>query len=125
MASALTIAAAYFLGGLVPLLPYLCVPSPSSSSGSDSQQQQQQQQQNLATALHASIAVMGAALFAFGYAKTAVVVGWQRGERRVRRALRGAAEMVFVGAAAAAAAMGLVKGFDSLLGNGSGGAGHG
>ncbi|KAK3381544.1 VIT family-domain-containing protein [Podospora didyma] len=101
LASALTIAAAYFLGGLVPLLPYLCVhPGPEG---------------NLQAALWMSVGVMGVALFVFGYVKTGLVSGGWRGAKQLKGAVVGGVQMVVVGGAAAAAAMGLVKGFDRLL----------
>ncbi|KAF9876016.1 integral membrane protein DUF125 [Colletotrichum karsti] len=94
--SALTIAAGYLLGGLVPLFPYFFVPS-----------------EDVYLALYVSVAVMAVALFAFGYVKTCIVSGWQ-GYRCVRQAVVGGLEMVVVGGAAAGAAMGLVKAFDQL-----------
>lgn len=99
LTSALTIALAYFLGGLLPLLPYLCVGASEVMLG-----------------LWISVAVMAVALFAFGYAKTCIVTGWE-GSRCVRMGLFGGAQMVVVGGAAAAAAMGLVKAFDQMGGS--------
>jgi vacuolar iron transporter family protein len=57
---ALTIAAGYFLGGFVGLLPYFCVGS-----------------EQVLLALWWSIGVMGVSLFLFGYGKTCFVVGWK------------------------------------------------
>ncbi|KLU92140.1 vacuolar iron transporter Ccc1 [Magnaporthiopsis poae ATCC 64411] len=94
--SGLTIAMGYFLGGLLPLLPYLCVP-----------------RNDLATGFAISVAVMAVALFSFGYAKTCMVCGW-RGPRSVRQGLVGGLQMVVVGGAAAASAMLLVKLFNSF-----------
>ncbi|KAL8392477.1 hypothetical protein RB595_002603 [Gaeumannomyces hyphopodioides] len=94
--SGLTIAMGYFLGGLLPLLPYLCVP-----------------RDDLATGFAVSVAVMAVALFSFGYAKTCMVCGW-RGPRSVRQGLLGGLQMVVVGGAAAASAMLLVKLFNSF-----------
>ncbi|GKT65906.1 vacuolar iron transporter [Colletotrichum tofieldiae] len=94
--SALTIAAGYLLGGLVPLFPYFFVPA-----------------EDVYLALYISVAVMAVALFAFGYVKTCIVSGWS-GVRCVRQAVVGGLEMVVVGGAAAGAAMGLVKAFDQL-----------
>lgn len=94
--SAVTIALGYFLGGLLPLLPYFCV-------GED----------DLYTALYISIGVMAAALFAFGYVKTCIVSGWS-GRAHVVQGLHGGVQMMIVGGAAAGAAMGLVKAFDQL-----------
>lgn len=96
LTSALTIALAYFFGGLVPLLPYFCIPDPYR-------------------ALYVSVGVMVVALFAFGYAKTGVVVGFDR--RGVMRSLGGGVQMVVVGGIAAGAAMGLVKAFGGMMGN--------
>lgn len=59
-------------------------------------------------ALYISIGVMIVALFVFGYVKTCVVVGWDGG-KNVREGCYGGVQMVVVGSAAAAAAMGLVR----------------
>ncbi|KAK1836693.1 VIT family-domain-containing protein [Podospora conica] len=96
LTSALTIALAYFFGGLVPLLPYFCIPDPYR-------------------ALYVSVGVMVVALFVFGYAKTGFVVGFNR--RGVMRSVGGGVQMVFVGGIAAGAAMGLVKAFGGMMGN--------
>jgi VIT1/CCC1 family predicted Fe2+/Mn2+ transporter len=93
-----TIALAYFLGGLIPLLPYLCVGENEVLLG-----------------LYISIAVMAVALFSFGYVKTCIVTGWE-GARCVRMGLFGGVQMMVVGGAAAGAAMGLVKAFDGMGG---------
>jgi len=92
--SAVTIAMSYFLGGLLPLLPYFFVGQNKVYEG-----------------LYISIGVMVIALFAFGYVKTCVVVGWSGGQR-VRAGCFGGIQMVVVGSAAAAAAMGLVRAFN-------------
>jgi VIT1/CCC1 family predicted Fe2+/Mn2+ transporter len=102
LTSALTIALAYFLGGLLPLIPYFCV---GSGEG------------KLMEGLYISVGVMVVALFVFGYVKTGVVVGWEGG-RVVRRSVFGGMQMVVVGGAAAGAAMGLVKAFDVGVGAG-------
>ncbi|KAK0641127.1 VIT family-domain-containing protein [Cercophora newfieldiana] len=102
LTSALTIALAYFLGGLLPLVPYFCI---GSGEG------------KLYEALVVSVGVMAVALFVFGYVKTGVVVGWE-GARAVRKAVFGGVQMVLVGGAAAGAAMGLVKAFDVGVGEG-------
>ena len=94
LTSAATIAAGYFLGGLIPLIPYFFV-------------------DDLMSALYISIGIMAVALFAFGYVKTCAVAGW-RGRRRVVRGILGGLQMVAVGGAAAGAAMMLVKVFDNL-----------
>lgn len=97
LTSALTIAMGYFLGGLVPLIPYLFVA-------------------DLMMGLYISIAVMAVALFSFGYVKTCIVAGWN-GSRCVKKGMFGGFQMVVVGGAAAGAAMGLVKAFDGMAGS--------
>jgi VIT1/CCC1 family predicted Fe2+/Mn2+ transporter len=94
LTSALTIAMAYFLGGLLPLIPYFFVGSEQVFEG-----------------LYISIGVMVLALFAFGYVKTCVVVGWEGGGC-IRAGCFGGVQMVVVGSAAAGAAMGLVRLFN-------------
>ncbi|KIW29813.1 uncharacterized protein PV07_05600 [Cladophialophora immunda] len=89
---ALTIALGYFIGGFVPLLPYFFT-------------------DNITKALVWSIGTMGLALFLFGYVKTCVNVGWHR-RRHIWQGVLGGAQMVFVGGAAAGAAMGIVRAFD-------------
>jgi vacuolar iron transporter family protein len=96
LTSAITIALGYFLGGLVPLLPYLFV-------GSD----------DVILGLYISIGVMAVALFIFGYVKTGIVCGWQ-GSRQIMKNTWGGVQMVIVGGASAGAAMGIVKLFDNL-----------
>jgi vacuolar iron transporter family protein len=94
--SAITIALAYFLGGLIPLIPYFAVG-----------------ERNLYLGLYISIGVMAVALFTFGYVKTCIVCGW-KGWHKTLQGLWGAIQMVIIGGAAAGAAMGLVKAFNSL-----------
>jgi len=89
--SAATIAIAYFMGGLLPLLPYFFVGKTQVYEG-----------------LYISIGVMVVALFLFGYVKTCVVVGWDQA-KHIRAGCFGGIQMVVVGSAAAAAAMGLVR----------------
>lgn len=79
--SALTIAIAYVLGGLVPLIPYMFIPKASE-------------------AVIASVAVTLAALLVFGYAK-----GYFTGNRPFLSALQTA----LIGAVASAAAYGMAK----------------
>ncbi|KAK4166446.1 vacuolar iron transporter Ccc1 [Cladorrhinum sp. PSN259] len=100
--SALTISLGYFLGGLIPLIPYFCVRS------------------SLVKALYVSVGVMALALFAFGYVKTGFTTGGKKrwGERR-GKCIWGGCQMVLVGGMAAGAAMGLVKGL-STSGGGDG-----
>lgn len=94
LTSAITIALAYFLGGLLPLIPYFFVGSNQVYEG-----------------LYISIGVMVIALFVFGYVKTCVVVGWEGG-RNIRGGCYGGVQMVVVGSTAAGAAMGLVRLFN-------------
>ncbi|OBT86454.1 hypothetical protein VE02_05310 [Pseudogymnoascus sp. 03VT05] len=86
LASAITIASAYFLGGLLPLVPYFFV-------------------EEVERGLWVSVAVMAVALWVFGWVKTGVCGGgnWER--------VKGGVEMVVVGGVAAGAAMGLVRAF--------------
>ncbi|MCJ1405198.1 hypothetical protein MMC11_008424 [Xylographa trunciseda] len=92
--SAATIAAGYFIGGFVPLLPYLCVNN-----------------SEVLLALYISIGVMAVALFAFGWVKTGVVSGWRGRKNMIACAISGV-QMVVVGSAAAGAAVGLVRAID-------------
>jgi vacuolar iron transporter family protein len=94
--SAITIALGYFLGGLLPLIPYFCV-------------------DKVYTGLYISIGVMIVALFVFGYVKTCVVIGWQ-GNRNIQQGCFGGIQMVLVGSIAAGAAMGLVRAFNHNVG---------
>ncbi|KAK0742420.1 VIT family-domain-containing protein [Apiosordaria backusii] len=103
MQSAITIAAGYFLGGLLPLIPYFFVVGHTG---------------RLMTGLYISIGVMGVALFTFGYVKTGVVVGF--GRQHAKKCMLGGVQMVVVGGMAAGAAMGLVKGFEGVGTFGSG-----
>ncbi|KAI6246188.1 Vacuolar iron transporter cccA [Erysiphe necator] len=91
--SAITIALGYFMGGMLPLIPYFFVDRVNS-------------------ALLWSIGLMIVALFAFGYVKTGIIEGW-RGDKNVRSCLYRGLQMVVVGGAAAAAAMGFVKLFQN------------
>lgn len=83
--SAVTIAAGYFFGGLVPLMPYFLAATNQ-------------------IAFAWSVAVMAVALFTFGYAKTLLL-----GEGKKRQCLWAGAQMVVLGGVAAAAAMGCVR----------------
>ncbi|EME45579.1 hypothetical protein DOTSEDRAFT_87891 [Dothistroma septosporum NZE10] len=94
--SGLTIACGYFLGGLLPLLPYFMV-------GQD----------EVMLALRWSFVFMAVSLFAFGYSKTCFVSGW-RGGKNVWAGSRAGLQMMLVGGAAATCAMSLVQAFDSL-----------
>lgn len=81
----LTISLGYIFGGLVPLLPYLVL-------------------SDIRKAFLCSIIVMGLALFAFGWLKTALV-----GETSRKACFRGGVQMTILGGVAAGAAMGCVK----------------
>jgi len=100
--SAITIAVAYFLGGLLPLIPYFCIGDEQVYLG-----------------LYISIGVMVVALFGFGYGKEGVVIGFGGG-RNIRRCCFSGVQMVVVGSVAAGAAMGLVRAFNSKEGAGVG-----
>ncbi|KAJ3030515.1 UNVERIFIED_CONTAM: hypothetical protein HDU68_008803 [Siphonaria sp. JEL0065] len=80
--SALTIGGSYFIGGLVPLIPYMCV-------------------QDSYTALYISIGCTLLVLFIFGFVKGKVV--------GVASPLRSALEMMIVGGVASGAAFGIAK----------------
>lgn len=97
LTSAITIALGYFLGGMLPLVPYFWVGK-----------------NDLLRALYISVGVMAVALFSFGYVKTCIVTGW-RGSKYVRQGVFGGIQMVIIGGAAAGAAMGLVKTFNELV----------
>ncbi|KAJ3198906.1 hypothetical protein HDU83_003363 [Entophlyctis luteolus] len=80
--SALTIGGSYFMGGLVPLFPYIVIPSAE-------------------TAFYVSIGCTLAVLFIFGYIKASLI--------GVKNRFKSAFEMMIVGAAAAGAAFGIAK----------------
>ena len=98
---AMTIASGYFIGGFVPLVPYMLVDKADRG-------------------LYWSISIMIIALFVFGYVKTCLVIGWS-GWRNSFKGAKGGAQMVVVGSVAAGAAMGLVVAFDRNAGSKSGG----
>jgi vacuolar iron transporter family protein len=79
--SAMTIAASYIVGGLIPLLPYIFL-------------------DNIVTALWGSIAITPVALFIFGYVKSRFTG---------ISPLRGGLQTVLVGGLAAAAAFGIAR----------------
>lgn len=83
--SGLTISLGYFLGGLIPLLPYLVFSS-------------------MQQAFFASVVVMALALFVFGWVKTSLV-----GEKDSWICFRNGMQMMMLGGVAAGAAMGCVK----------------
>jgi VIT1/CCC1 family predicted Fe2+/Mn2+ transporter len=103
VSSAITIAAAYFLGGILPLIPYLCVGENEVFVG-----------------LYISVVVMIAVLFVFGFCKTCIVrEGWWDGES-IRKGLWGGLQMIVLGVCCAGAAMGLVRLFHDASGESSG-----
>jgi vacuolar iron transporter family protein len=89
--SALTLAISYFSGGFIPLIPYFAVAK-----------------NEVLTGLWVSIGIMVVVLLVFGYVKTGVVRGW-RGRENIWAAVKGAIQMLIVGAVAAGAAVGLVR----------------
>jgi VIT1/CCC1 family predicted Fe2+/Mn2+ transporter len=95
MTCALTIAAGYFFGGFIPLLPYFLVP-----------------RTEVLLALYWSLGVMALCLFIFGYTKTCFVSGW-KGTKNTWEGTKGGLQMMVVGGIAAGCAMGLVRLFHS------------
>lgn len=89
--TAFTLALSYFLGGLIPLIPYLIVP-----------------RNQVMKALWWSVGVMGITLMVFGYTKSCIVVGWS-GKTNILAGIKGGLQMLLVGAAAAGAAVGFVR----------------
>jgi vacuolar iron transporter family protein len=85
--SGLVISLGYLSGGIVPLLPYLFMPTIDGAFG-------------------LSIVVTALVLVLFGAAKT-----WFVGETARWKVLRGGAEMLVLGGTAAGAAVGCVKAF--------------
>lgn len=83
--SGLTIALAYLIGGLVPLMPYVFLT-------------------NVHDAFFGSVLVMSIALFAFGWAKTSFV-----GDSSRWSCFKNGVQMTMLGGVAAGAAMGCVK----------------
>jgi VIT1/CCC1 family predicted Fe2+/Mn2+ transporter len=94
--SAITLAVAYFIGGFIPLIPYFAVAKKDVFRG-----------------LWWSIGVMAFVLLLFGYVKTGIVRGW-RGAENINAGAKGAMQMLLVGAAAAGAAVGLVRAINHL-----------
>lgn len=89
--SAFTISLGYFLGGFVPLLPYIFL------SG------------NINFAFGTSVAVTACCLLAFGYVKV-----WVVGETSRRKCLAGALQMLVLGGLAGVAAVGCVRLFGGV-----------
>jgi vacuolar iron transporter family protein len=94
--SAVTLGIAYILGGIIPLMPYFFVTEVNK-------------------ALFISIGLMAFVLLVFGYAKTGFVRGW-RGRANILAGVNGSIQMLVVGAAAAGAAVGLVRAVNSAGG---------
>jgi len=87
--SALTMGLSYFVGGIVPMIPYFAI-------------------KNVTHALFVSIGVTIVILLAFGYIK-AIITGMGR-----RSAVASAFQTLAVGIAAAGASYGIVRGIESL-----------
>ncbi|KAI5799877.1 VIT family-domain-containing protein [Geopyxis carbonaria] len=90
LSSALTIAAGYFLGGFVPLLPYFWVA-----------------QTEVLTGLWWSVGTMAICLFLFGVGRTVAVGEGGKGGRA--EMVRGGVEMMSIGGVAAGASWGIVR----------------
>lgn len=89
--SAITLGMSYFLGGFIALVPYFCVST-----------------HDVDVALWWSIGIMAIVMFVFGYIKTCVICGW-KGQENILAGLKGAIQMLVIGALAVGAAVGLVK----------------
>jgi VIT1/CCC1 family predicted Fe2+/Mn2+ transporter len=87
----------YLVGGFIPIIPYFAVG-----------------QHEVLEGLYWSIGIMGVVLVLFGYVKTCAVRGWG-GKENVKAGLRGAAEMVVVGAAAAGLSVALIHAINSAV----------
>ncbi|KAG5918994.1 hypothetical protein E4U31_005712 [Claviceps sp. LM219 group G6] len=85
--SGLTMGVSYFLGGLIPMIPYFVL-------------------ENVANALVVSVAVTVVVLLAFGYVKNYVAI------RNHRAGLWGAAQTLVIGVLAAGTSYVIVKGLD-------------
>lgn len=85
--SGLVTSLGYVSGGIVPLLPYVFMPT-------------------IDAAFAMSIVITACVLLAFGAGKA-----WFVGDTNVRRCVRGALEMLVLGGTAAGAAVGCVKSF--------------
>lgn len=86
--SAGTMGAAYFLGGLIPMIPYFAM-------------------KNVTHALFVSIGITVVVLLAFGYIKNYVTI------RTKRAGAYGAVQTLFIGVLAAATSYGIVRAIDS------------
>lgn len=86
--SAGTMGLAYFIGGLIPMIPYFAMP-------------------NVTHALFVSIGITVVILLAFGFIKNYVTV------RSKRSGFNGALQTLFIGVLAAGVSYGIVRGIDS------------
>lgn len=86
--SALTMGLSYFIGGLIPMIPYFFM-------------------RRTGDALMISVAITAMILLAFGYVKTVITVHCRKA------GLWGALQTLFIGALAAGAAYGIVRALDS------------
>jgi VIT1/CCC1 family predicted Fe2+/Mn2+ transporter len=86
--SAATMGAAYFIGGLIPMVPYFAMKS-------------------VTRALFVSIGVTVAILLIFGFVKNFITIGTKRA------GFYGAAQTLFIGVLAAATSYGIVRAIDS------------
>jgi len=105
--SAFTIGISYFLGGLLPLIPYLAIkqnPVGTVATFAD-----------ILPALCESIGIMAFALVVFGYCKTGFSRGAWKGQKNVLACIRGATIMLLVGSLAAGVAAGVGWGLNSAL----------
>jgi VIT1/CCC1 family predicted Fe2+/Mn2+ transporter len=87
----------YLVGGFIPIIPYFTV-----------------EQHQVLEGLYWSTGIMAVVLVLFGYVKTCAVAGWS-GKENVKAGLRGAADMVVVGAAAAGLSVALIHAINSAL----------
>ncbi|KAI9892840.1 MAG: hypothetical protein M1814_000999 [Vezdaea aestivalis] len=85
--SALTMGMAYFIGGIIPMIPYFAV-------------------KNVTTALFVSIGITAFVLLVFGYTKTRLTVSSHKA------AFWGALQTLMIGAVAAGASYGIVRAID-------------
>ncbi len=88
--SALTMGMSYFVGGLMPMIPYFAM-------------------RDATRALFVSIGITVAILLVFGYVKSLVTVGTRRA------GIRGAAQTLVVGVLAAGTSYGIVRALDSKV----------
>jgi len=86
--SAIAMGISYFIGGIIPMLPYFCT-------------------DKINTALFTSIGITVVILLSFGYVKTRLSV------TSTRVAVSGALQTLLIGAAAAGASYGIVRAVDS------------